>query len=119
MDIGIYPINTNLFKNIELDVGLLYSRILSSGFDGSTSNNGPLTTNVSNKVEHENLLRKNQIGLSARVAYKIKLTNNMYILPQYIYFLGFGGEFKDNRGGIYVQNHIVGIGIEKKLSFQK
>ncbi|MFT4533767.1 MAG: hypothetical protein ACJA1A_000342 [Saprospiraceae bacterium] len=56
-----------------MNVGLLYSRLLASKVTGGISYTGAAAINFTDKKfeDVENILTKNQIGFSLRLAYKL------------------------------------------------
>lgn len=115
--VGVYPANFHLYKRLKLNIGLLYSRLLDSTVTGGISNTGAAAIYSAGRDfdNNENILTKSQVGLSLRLAYILKITNTVELLPQYMYFIGAKSEFNGYGDGISVQKHFLGIALQKVI----
>lgn len=113
LTLDVYPFEFKLFKFIDVNIGVKYLRALSSQASGSRSNFG-LAGNSERELDGGVIL-KNQVGPTVRVAYKIKISEEMHLIPQYHYYFALSKEFNADIATKRVQNHFLGIGIQQKF----
>jgi hypothetical protein len=114
--IGVYPFNFKFFKHLELNIGVKYLRTFSSNASGSSSDFGLAGNDVRDIGDVEGgVFSKNQIGATGRVACQIKLTDNLSLTPQYSYYISLSKEFRRYISTTSIQNHFLGIGIQKGI----
>ncbi|MCD4795073.1 MAG: hypothetical protein K8R54_17715 [Bacteroidales bacterium] len=111
----IYPLNLNILKNGQINLGALFTykiNFKSSGNFTSWSIGDPY-------IYEEKLIKiKNNdfiFGINGRASYDLKIMNNWYISPQYKFYIGLTNEFKDLQTNVKSLRHIFEISIKKKI----
>ena len=113
LTLGVYPLEFQLFKYIDVNIGFKYLRGISRHAIGSSSNFGAAGNAV---TEFDgDIISQNQFGPTVRIAYKIKISEQMYLIPQYHYYIALSKEFNYAVMTRFVQNHFIAIGVEQKI----
>lgn len=117
ISLGIFPINFLIFKRIDLNFGLLISRLITE------SNNGTITGWKIGSPDYNYILQDRYkrystltyFGFQGRIAYDFKISQSIIISPQYIYYFGFSNEFVESPEDTKSMRHYFRLGIEKNF----
>lgn len=119
--LGVYPFNFKILDNkLHLSLGAECNARLSVSTKGyqSTTFNSDLKDRY---TAIDNTWRKYVnpigVGLSGRLAYQLKLKNNLYLMPQYTLYFGLTNELKHQISTTQSVRHLLEIGLVKKLNF--
>ena len=117
ISLGVFPLNFQLFKTIDISFGLELSRLLHESNDGTISGWTIEPSNWSSNVEdyYSEYNRKSYIGLKGRIAYDFKLSKSIMISPQYSYYFGLSNEFLELPKEAKSMRHYLCISIKKKI----
>ena len=119
LGLGFFPFNYRFLKSGCLNFGVSYSLLLRQRMVGyhywwylGTSSNG------NEPLENQSDNYKSDFIFSAvgRIAYKIAVSNTMYIVPQYLITFGFSKEFKNLEAETKSFRQTFAIGINRRLS---
>ena len=114
---GFFPLNYNLFDKIELNFGFEVSRLLHEKFKGTYSGwsigDSYWVTNIQD--QYSSYSAKTYFGLLGRVAYKVNLTDNLALTPQYFYYFGLANEFDEMPDVTKSMRHYLCVGLKKKI----
>jgi hypothetical protein len=114
---GFFPLNFNLFKRIDLGFGFLASGLIHESYNGTLSvwTMFQPTIDYDLKDVYDRYSSKFYFGLQGRIAYKIKLSESIFIMPQYLYYYGLAKEFVELPKDTKSIRHYLCVGIMKKL----
>lgn len=116
--VGLYPLNIKAAKNLYLNLGLVFSRMIDENLDGENYGWGINTYYWSRPLdENTRYSNKGMIGFQTRLAYQIKLSENFALLPQYHFYYGISSEFKITP--TKAMRHYFSIGLSKTINIKK
>jgi hypothetical protein len=117
ISLGIFPINFRILKRIDLNFGLIISRLIDESFNGTSSgwimNQPNWSYNLQDKYNQYS--SATYFGFQGRIAYDFKLSKLIWISPQYIYYFGLSNEFVEFPEDTKSMRHYFCIGIKKKF----
>ncbi len=121
ISLSIFPLNTSLIKNLDLNAGFDVSRLLNEKFQGTINSNhlsdsGYINTSISINDNTDEYSSKWNFGMKARIAYHINITDSWSITPQYCFFLGLTDEFSERTHNTKLLGHCIYIGLKKQLN---
>lgn len=118
ISLGIFPLNIRIVKVIDVNFGLVASALINESFKGQYSGwiSGGYPWSNDLDDTNGNYSKKIYAGLQGRIAYNIKLSSKISIVPQYLYCLGLTNELKYYTGDTKSRRHHLMIGITKKLN---
>jgi len=117
LPLGVFPVNIRILKRIDLNFGLVISRLIRESFSETTSG-WKLTQPAWNSNLQDKYNRYSSLtywGLQDKVAYNFKLTKSVYISPQYLYYFGLTKEFVEFPDFTLSMRHYLCLGIKKKI----
>ncbi|MDT8412176.1 MAG: hypothetical protein RQ875_06940 [Vicingaceae bacterium] len=116
--LGLYPFNINVTKNLHLNLGLVFSRMIDEKLEGTNYGWG-INTNYWLHTLDENTRYSNRgmVGFQIRLAYQIKLSEKLILLPQYHFYYGMSKEFKVSEAR--AMRHYFSIGLSKTINIKK
>ncbi|MCX7985821.1 MAG: hypothetical protein N2662_02645 [Bacteroidales bacterium] len=115
ISLGIFPVNLMIFKKIEINIGLIISRLIDETFIGTSSGwmlNQPSWSYNLHDI-YDRFSSSTYTGLQGRIACDFKAFKSVWITPQYFYYYGISDEFTklDTKS----KRHYIGIGIKKRI----
>lgn len=118
LTLGLFPVNLKVVKAVDINIGLEISRLIHESISGTASGWLMGQPNWSEDLNdrydrYNNLL---YIGLKSRIAYDLKLRNDLYISPQYQIYYGISNEFEEFPEATKSIRHYFCIGIEKTIN---
>ncbi|MGC8823114.1 MAG: hypothetical protein ACP5PZ_00760 [Bacteroidales bacterium] len=117
ISLGVFPINCQILKRINLNFGFIISRLINESFDGTISgwaiNQPNYTYNLQDKYTRISTLT--YLGLQGRIAYDFKISKSLIISPQYIYYFGLSNEFAIFPETTKSMRHYFSIGIKRSI----
>lgn len=117
LNLSVYPINQNITKFFQFNVGLTYSRLFNeytsgiiSTFNGDYINETSTNTTVNIQKDNE-LHNKSMFGASARLAFELPLTETIKLTTLYQFYRSFRPEFYYYSSELYImrQNAMLGL----------
>lgn len=117
ISLGIFPINTEIINEIDLNIGLKIAHLINESFTGTKSGWGMLGSSWNYNIEDAyNRFSSNvYYGLQGRLAYDYFLTDKICISPQYQFYFGTSSEFDKFPEETKSMRHYFGIGIQRKI----
>ncbi len=116
--LGLYPINIKATKNLLINFGIILSRMIDENLEGTNYGWGINTFYWSRPLnENTRYSNRGMIGFQTRIAYQIKLSENLALLPQYHFYYGMSKEFKVSEAR--TMRHYFNIGISKTINTKK
>jgi hypothetical protein len=119
ISLGLYPLGFKILRKIDLNIGFEIGALLHEDFSGNSScwSISPSGCNYTTDLNEKNdrLSALFYFGLSSRIAYNIKIINNLYISPQYSFYLGLSPEFAEYSKKTRSMRHYFSLGIKKQL----
>jgi len=119
LSIGFYPFDKKVFELINIRVGILYSKLLKDDFSGyiktTVQFNSLLSTYEDLNESYQNYGTSSNLGFSVGLYRDIPLANNVFLSPQYLFYLGLSNEVRDFPRAAKSMRHYFGLGIKKKL----
>lgn len=96
--LGIIPVNLTIFKHIDWNFGLEFSKLINDSFtyDG--------------KVDDFN--STGYFGLSNRLAYNLNINEKITLTPQYLLYSGLSDEFTFQNWTTISIRHLIGLGVK-------
>ncbi len=118
LSLGIYPFNFKILKRIDFNLGIEVSGLLNETYKGTSGGwqAGEPNVNIDLNEKYDRFSSWMYIGISARIAYDIKIAENWAISPQYSYYLGLSNEFIEFPEFTKSMRHYFCIGIQKTLA---
>jgi hypothetical protein len=117
ISLGVFPINIRIIKRLDINLGLIITELIHESFNGTCS--GWLMNQPDWSYQLQDKYRKysssNYFGIQGRIAYNIKMTESMWLTPQYLYYLGLTNEFVKFPEDTRSMRHYFCIGIKKKI----
>jgi hypothetical protein len=120
MTIGliVYPLNFRIFKVGWMNIGTSFNYTVKQKIFGthywSTYQIGGGTDTLENNMNH--YTKFFTAGLSARLAYEIKINETWFVVPQYLIFVGIIKEVRNIEANPKSFRQTMAIGISKKLT---
>lgn len=116
--LGLYPLNIKVTKNLRINFGIIISRMINENFEGTHYSWVALKGIWSYPIDDsERYSSIEMIGFQTRLAYQIKLTEKLALLPQYHFYYGFTSETKITP--TKAMRHYFNIGISKIINIKK
>ena len=116
LSIGVVPFKQKLHKNLNLDVGFVFSILVNESFNGTvTQSAGNIPTTTSLTQEYTKFNSAITFGLLARLNYNIDINDKLVLSPFYAYYIGIINEFIDFPASTKSMRHQLGIGIKMDL----
>ncbi len=114
---GAFPVNLQLLKKIDFNLGFEISKLISETFQGTRSGSrlGRPDWSYDLQEEYSEYNSARNFGLNARLAYNLKVNESISISPQYCFYFGLSQEFIKFPEATKAVRHFLGIGIKKKL----
>ena len=116
--LGLYPLNIKATKNLCINFGIVLSRMVDENLEGTNygwvMNRGAWSYPLDNSKRYSN---RGMIGFQTRIAYQIKLSENLALLPQYHFYYGFSSETRITP--TKAMRHYFNIGISKTINTKK
>ena len=117
ISVGFFPVNIQVKKRFDINLGVEFSGLIQESVSGKEigwSINNPswekdlssISTTYSSSM---------YVGLRARLAYDFKLSETLFISPQYSFYLGLSDEFESELGSFKSMRHYFSIGVQKQL----
>jgi hypothetical protein len=116
--LDIYLINIRVLRNIRLNIGgslsyLLHDKTIGDQSWISYSPNFPyIYSGKDSNIE----INKFNFGLITRVAYEIKIKDDLYLLPQYLFYYGLTNEFLSTEADTKSYRHYFEMGLIKIIN---
>lgn len=122
ISLGFYPINKYLFNRLDINIGMVFSRLVHEEFSGSAGGYQMVDsggyesyrTDLHDRIE--SFSAPWAFGLQTRIAYDIYLTESLVLSPQYSFYLGIAREFLPTYNNTKLMRHYFCIGFEKRLN---
>src|SRR5690606_36581825 len=116
--LGLYPISIKATKNLLINFGIILSRMIDENLEGTNYGWGINTFYWSRPLnENTRYSHRGMIGFQTCIAYQIKLSENLALLPQYHFYYGMSKEFKVSEAR--TMRHYFNIGISKTINTKK
>ena len=114
---GIYPINIRILKRINLNIGLIISRLINESFNGTSGGWAMEQPNWSYNLQdkYNRYSSLTYFGFQGRIAYDFKISKSIWISPQYLYYFGLSNEFVESPEDTKSMRNYFCIGIKKKI----
>ncbi len=117
--LGIYPFNFKILDNhLDFSFGVESNVLLKTNLKGyrttvSTIDKPTINTIIDNSSKG----MVNQFGmcLSGRLAYRLKIKNDLYLVPQYTFYCGLTNELKNIEANTKSYRHLIEIGLMKNI----
>lgn len=118
LTLGLFPVNLKFFKSIDINIGLEISRLIRENVLGTASGWQMGQPNWSEDLNdrYDRYNNNLHIGLKTRIAYDIKMGNDLFLSPQYQIYYGISNEFEEFPESTKSIRHYFCIGIEKKIN---
>jgi len=117
ISLGIFPINFRFFKRIDLNFGLIISKLIGETYSGTSSgwtmNQPNWSYNLQDKYNRYS--SSTYFGFQGRIAYDFKISKSIWITPQYLYYFGLSNEFVEFPEETKSIRHYICIGIKYKI----
>ena len=117
LSLGFYPFNFKVAKRVDFNLGVELSSLVWNNTTGTAYSWAMTSSNVQTideKYKHFN--SSLNLGISARVAYPIRINSYYSICPQVGCYVGFlPGEFSDVAARVKSFRQYFSIGIQRKL----
>ena len=118
--IGFYPLYFCFWEKLEISLGLEVATLLKENFSGTRSFwaiNQP-REEVDLNDEYERYNARVLLGLQGRLGYSVKLSELLYLQPQYSFILGLSPEF--SAFPVYTRSlrHVLSLGVIIRLNQQ-
>ena len=117
LSFGFFPVNFQILKRININVGFEMSGLIHEKFEGTYSvwSIGVPYWSTELSDMYDKYSSRIYLGLKSRLAYDIKLTDNLIISIQYSFYYGLSNEFIEPPEQTKSVRHYFCIGIQKKL----
>ena len=117
ISLGVFPVNFRLFKRLKINFGFVISRLIDESYNGITSGwlLGQPSWNYNLKDKYSRYCSNTSFGFQGRIAYDFKLSNSIWISPQYLYYFGVTNEFVEFPEETKSMRHYFCIGLKKKF----
>ena len=112
---SFFPVNLQIFKKWNINLGLEISGLVNNTVKGTNSGwtmgHGLWSHDLSERKYNSNLY----FGLRGRIAYEFFISKKYAIVPQYSYYLGLTNEFTEFPEGTNSMKQYFCIGIKRKI----
>jgi hypothetical protein len=121
ISVGIFPVNLYLFNHLELDFGVLFSRLIQEDFNGtkigcSENVDGGFDCSTIKLVEeYQSISARWVLGIQAKVGYDFHLSETLILAPFYSLNLGLSDEFSVAVMDTRFMKHNICLGIKKRI----
>jgi hypothetical protein len=117
ISLGFFPINFQVFKALNLNLGLMASRLIKESFEGTQEGwaLGQPSWSSDLQDEYEDFSAQYAAGAQGRIAYDFTLTKSIQISPQYSYYFEFSKAFKHFPKATKAMRHFLGFGFKFKI----
>ncbi len=121
ISLGAFPINFRIIKRIDLNFGLIISRLIDETCTGTISGWTTYQPNWSYNLQDKYNRYSSSIyfGLQGRIAYNFKISKSIRISPQYLYYFGLSKEFVEFPEVTKSMRHYICIGLKFRRNFNK
>ncbi len=118
VSLGAFPVNLRFFDRVDVNVGLIASRLVHESFSGKEYGWGMDSLLRAYSFDREATVKssKTYFGLQARISYDFKLTESICVSPQYMCYLGTSKEFTEFPRNTKSMRHYLCVGIKKNLN---
>ena len=115
ISLGIFPLNFKIIDRININLGLEMAGLISEDIIGTQSywENGQYVWIKDLSDTDERFCARAYFGLRGRIAYDIRISDNLVISPQYSYYLGLSNEFVTTATKSI--RHYFCIGLQRKI----
>ena len=119
LGLGIYPFNFKILDNhLDFNFGIETNWLLKTTLKGyrttlSTTDQPTINTIIDNRSK--NMVNQLGMGLSGRLAYRLKIKNDLYLVPQYTFYCGLTNELKHMDANTKSYRHLIEIGLMRKI----
>ena len=118
LTVGVFPLNINVFKRLEFNLGFEISSFINESFSGSKSawnlNNFSIPTREL-ESSYDRYSSRFYVGFRIRVAYNQPIGSRYVITPQYSFYFGRSNEFIEFPEATRSMRRFVGLGIKRRL----
>jgi len=117
--LGIYPFNFKILDNhLDFSFGVESNVLLKTNLKGyrntiSTIDQPTINTIIDNSAK--SMVNQFGMGLSGRLAYRLKIKNDLYLVPQYTFYCGLTNELKNIEANTKSYRHLIEIGLMKNI----
>lgn len=114
----VFPINLDLLKHLNINLGIQVNYLIHAKTEGSISitNNSPGAQITYFGVDAEEINTKFNTGVVARVGWDLAISKEWTLIPQYQYYLGLSNDFMGLFGyNIKSMRHYLGVEIVRSL----
>jgi len=117
--LGIYPFNFKILDNhLDFSFGVESNVLLKTNLKGyrntiSTIDQPTINTLIDNSAK--TMVNQFGMGLSGRLAYRLKIKNDLYLVPQYTFYCGLTNELKNMEANTKSYRHLIEIGLMKNI----
>ena len=117
--LGIYPFNFKILDNhLDFSFGVESNVLLKTNLKGyrntvSTVDKPTISTIIDTSAK--SMVNKFGMGLSGRLAYRLKIKNDLYLVPQYTFYCGLTNELKNIEANTKSYRHLIEIGLMKNI----
>lgn len=117
LSLGLFPLNLQVWKRIDFNLGLEFSALIDENYRGIRSGWSLGRPYWREKLEdsYSSYSEKAYWGIRGRLAYDILLMDHVFISPQYSYFLGISNEFKEFQKATRSMRHYFSLGIQWEI----
>jgi len=123
--LGFYPVNFRIKKRLNISIGPQFSMLIHEKIKGTYDewhveyneyNNQYIVESSGNLNErYDSYNARYYVGANIRIAYRIPLSEDFYLVPQYALYIGISNEFVEFPNITKSINNILGIGIKRKI----
>lgn len=119
LGLGIYPLNFKIMDNkLDFSFGLETNVLLKTALKGYRTitydaDQASKTSVIDNSSKA--MVNKFGMGLSGRLAYRLKIKEDLYLMPQYTFYCGLTNELKNIEANTKAYRHLIEIGLVKNL----
>lgn len=113
----IYPFNIKIFKKLIIGFGGEINYLINETASGYKSSWQMSQSSTNTLINNEDLEKNSKfnLGLLCRIGYEIRLNNNWYLVPQYMFYRGFTEEFKNLEVPTKSFRNYIKLGIIRQL----
>lgn len=118
ISLGIFPININWVKNLDLNFGFEMAALINEKFNGTNSGWSISAPNWGYDLneKYDRFSAKAYFGLRGRLAYDFNLSEKWSISPQYSFYIGLTNEFIEFPQITKSMRHYFCVGLQRKLN---
>ena len=119
LSFGFYPINTTLFGNVDLNLGVVASSLVREKFSGTDrtfdtgSSSGVPAADLQDK--YAQFSSNSYLGIRGRLVIKYKVGKEFYLVPVYSFYYGLLDEFRDFPRSTKSMRHSFGLALFRTL----